>query len=78
LHDAMARYGRTILFNVDNAVFLCGIDHCRFTSYWTFGRVMMLRHFQFGRAPSQYVLIGEQRGMIGDPSGKFTERNLIG
>ena len=38
--------------------------------------VMMLRHFQrCGHKP--IVLIGGATGMIGDPSGKSTERNLL-
>jgi tyrosyl-tRNA synthetase len=37
---------------------------------------MMLRHFQLsGHKP--YALIGGATGMIGDPSGKSTERNLL-
>lgn len=38
--------------------------------------VMMLRHFQLaGHKP--FALIGGATGMIGDPSGKSTERNLL-
>jgi tyrosyl-tRNA synthetase len=38
--------------------------------------VMMLRHFQLaGHKP--YALIGGATGMIGDPSGKSKERNLL-
>ena len=38
--------------------------------------VMMLRHFQrCGHKP--YALIGGATGMIGDPSGKSAERNLL-
>ncbi|WP_373072864.1 tyrosine--tRNA ligase [Zeaxanthinibacter enoshimensis] len=38
--------------------------------------VMMLRHFQLaGHKP--YALIGGATGMIGDPSGKSEERNLL-
>ncbi len=38
--------------------------------------VMMLKHFQMaGHKP--YALIGGATGMIGDPSGKSTERNLL-
>ena len=38
--------------------------------------VMMLRHFQeAGHKP--YALLGGATGMIGDPSGKSTERNLL-
>jgi len=38
--------------------------------------VMMLRHFQLaGHKP--YALIGGATGMIGDPSGKSNERNLL-
>jgi len=38
--------------------------------------VMMLRHFQLaGHKP--YALIGGATGMIGDPSGKSQERNLL-
>ena len=37
---------------------------------------MMLRHFQLaGHKP--YALIGGATGMIGDPSGKSAERNLL-
>ncbi|HSI70685.1 MAG TPA: tyrosine--tRNA ligase [Gillisia sp.] len=38
--------------------------------------VMMLRHFQLG-GHKPYVLVGGATGMIGDPSGKSTERNLL-
>ena len=38
--------------------------------------VMMLRHFQLsGHKP--YILLGGATGMIGDPSGKSKERNLL-
>src|SRR5690606_30248517 len=38
--------------------------------------VMMLRHFQLaGHKP--YALVGGATGMIGDPSGNSTERNLL-
>ena len=38
--------------------------------------VMMLRHFQLaGHRP--FALIGGATGMIGDPSGKSAERNLL-
>ena len=38
--------------------------------------VMMLRHFQLaGHKP--FALIGGATGMIGDPSGKSSERNLL-
>ena len=38
--------------------------------------VMMLRHFQnYGHKP--YALVGGATGMIGDPSGKSAERNLL-
>ena len=38
--------------------------------------VMMLRHFQnCGHKP--YALVGGATGMIGDPSGKSVERNLL-
>ena len=38
--------------------------------------VMMLRHFQnYGHKP--YALVGGATGMIGDPSGKSVERNLL-
>ena len=38
--------------------------------------VMMLRHFQLsGHKP--YALLGGATGMIGDPSGKSSERNLL-
>lgn len=38
--------------------------------------VMMLRHFQLaGHKP--FALVGGATGMIGDPSGKSTERNLL-
>ena len=38
--------------------------------------VMMLKHFQLaGHKP--YALVGGATGMIGDPSGKSAERNLL-
>ena len=42
----------------------------------TFAGIMMLRHFQrCGHKP--YLLVGGATGMIGDPSGKSEERNLL-
>ena len=38
--------------------------------------VMMLRHFQ-NRGHKPYALVGGATGMIGDPSGKSVERNLL-
>ena len=39
-------------------------------------QIMILMHFQrFGHKP--YALVGGATGMIGDPSGKSTERNLL-
>ena len=38
--------------------------------------VMMLRHFQ-NRGHKPYALVGGATGMIGDPSGKSAERNLL-
>lgn len=38
-------------------------------------QIMILMHFQrYGHKP--YALVGGATGMIGDPSGKSTERNL--
>ena len=50
--------------------------YCRLSTYWTPMRYMMLRHLQLcGHKP--YLLIGGATGMIGDPSGKSQERNLL-
>ena len=39
-------------------------------------QIMILMHFQrYGHKP--YALVGGATGMIGDPSGKSTERNLL-
>ena len=38
--------------------------------------ILILKHFQrFGHKP--YALVGGATGMIGDPSGKSNERNLL-
>jgi len=75
LHDAMPGTQEHLLSEMQSAY--VGIDPTADSLH--IGHlvgVMMLRHFQLaGHKP--YVLIGGATGMIGDPSGKSTERNLL-
>ena len=75
LHDAMPGTEEHLLEGMQSAY--VGIDPTADSLH--IGHlvgVMMLRHFQLaGHKP--YALIGGATGMIGDPSGKSTERNLL-
>ena len=75
LHDAMPGTEEHLLTGMQSAY--VGIDPTADSLH--IGHlvgVMMLRHFQIaGHKP--YALIGGATGMIGDPSGKSTERNLL-
>ena len=75
LHDAMPGTEEHLLENMQSAY--VGIDPTADSLH--IGHlvgVMMLRHFQLaGHKP--YALIGGATGMIGDPSGKSAERNLL-
>lgn len=75
LHDAMPGTEEHLLEDMQSAY--VGIDPTADSLH--IGHlvgVMMLRHFQLaGHKP--YALIGGATGMIGDPSGKSTERNLL-
>ena len=75
LHDAMPGTEEHLLSGMQSAY--VGIDPTADSLH--IGHlvgVMMLRHFQLaGHKP--YALIGGATGMIGDPSGKSTERNLL-
>ncbi len=75
LHDVMPGTEEHLLENMRSAY--VGIDPTADSLH--IGHlvgVMMLRHFQLaGHKP--YALIGGATGMIGDPSGKSTERNLL-
>jgi len=75
LHDAMPGTEEHLLSNMQSAY--VGIDPTADSLH--IGHlvgVMMLRHFQLaGHKP--YALIGGATGMIGDPSGKSAERNLL-
>lgn len=75
LHDAMPGTGEHLLSGMQSAYL--GIDPTADSLH--IGHlvgVMMLRHFQIaGHKP--YALIGGATGMIGDPSGKSEERNLL-
>jgi tyrosyl-tRNA synthetase len=75
LHDAMPGTEEHLLEEMQSAYM--GIDPTADSLH--IGHlvgVMMLRHFQLaGHKP--YALIGGATGMIGDPSGKSTERNLL-
>jgi tyrosyl-tRNA synthetase len=45
-------------------------------AYWEFSSIVLLVHLKnFGHKP--IVLVGGATGMIGDPSGKSDERNLL-
>lgn len=75
LHDAMPGTEEHLLRGMQSAYM--GIDPTADSLH--IGHlvgVMMLRHFQLaGHKP--YALVGGATGMIGDPSGKSTERNLL-
>jgi tyrosyl-tRNA synthetase len=75
LHDAMPNTEEHLLSGMQSAY--VGIDPTADSLH--IGHlvgVMMLRHFQLaGHKP--YALIGGATGMIGDPSGKSAERNLL-
>jgi len=75
LHDAMPGTEEHLLSGMQSAYL--GIDPTADSLH--IGHlvgVMMLRHFQMaGHKP--YALIGGATGMIGDPSGKSEERNLL-
>ncbi len=75
LHDAMPGTEELLLEEMQSAYM--GIDPTADSLH--IGHlvgVMMLRHFQLaGHKP--YALIGGATGMIGDPSGKSSERNLL-
>jgi len=75
LHDAMPGTEEHLLSGMQSAY--VGIDPTADSLH--IGHlvgVMMLRHFQLaGHKP--YALIGGATGMIGDPSGKSAERNLL-
>ncbi len=75
LHDAMPGTEEHLLNGMQSAY--VGIDPTADSLH--IGHlvgVMMLRHFQLaGHKP--YALIGGATGMIGDPSGKSAERNLL-
>ncbi|HLT51183.1 MAG TPA: hypothetical protein VKZ93_04460, partial [Arenibacter sp.] len=75
LHDAMPGTGEHLSTGMQSAY--VGIDPTADSLH--IGHlvgVMMLRHFQLaGHKP--YALIGGATGMIGDPSGKSNERNLL-
>lgn len=75
LHDAMPGTEEHLLSSMQSAYL--GIDPTADSLH--IGHlvgVMMLRHFQLaGHKP--FALIGGATGMIGDPSGKSAERNLL-
>lgn len=75
LHDAMPGTEEHLLSGMQSAY--VGIDPTADSLH--IGHlvgVMMLRHFQLaGHKP--FALIGGATGMIGDPSGKSSERNLL-
>src|SRR5690606_31084909 len=75
LHDAMPGTEEHLLSGMQSAY--VGIDTTADSLH--IGHlvgVMMLRHFQLaGHKP--FALIGGATGMIGDPSGKSIERNLL-
>ncbi|WP_411028990.1 tyrosine--tRNA ligase [Spongiimicrobium sp. 3-5] len=75
LHDAMPGTSEHLLSEMQSAY--VGIDPTADSLH--IGHlvgVMMLRHFQLaGHKP--YALVGGATGMIGDPSGKSAERNLL-
>jgi len=75
LHDAMPGTEEHLLHGMQSAY--VGIDPTADSLHiGHLVAVMMLRHFQLaGHKP--FALIGGATGMIGDPSGKSAERNLL-
>ncbi len=75
LHDAMPGTDEHLLSDMQSAY--VGIDPTADSLHiGHLVAVMMLGHFQLaGHKP--YVLVGGATGMIGDPSGKSAERNLL-
>ncbi|MCP9198743.1 tyrosine--tRNA ligase [Gramella sp. GC03-9] len=75
LHDAMPGTEEHLMENMRSAY--VGIDPTADSLHiGHLVSVMMLRHFQLcGHKP--YALVGGATGMIGDPSGKSAERNLL-
>jgi len=75
LHDAMPGTEEHLLSDMQAAY--VGIDPTADSLHiGHLVSVMMLRHFQLaGHKP--YALVGGATGMIGDPSGKSAERNLL-
>ncbi len=75
LHDAMPGTEEHLLQEMQSAY--VGIDPTADSLHiGHLVSVMMLRHFQLaGHKP--YALVGGATGMIGDPSGKSAERNLL-
>ncbi len=75
LHDAMPGTEEHLLRGMQSAY--VGIDPTADSLHiGHLVSVMMLRHFQLaGHKP--YALVGGATGMIGDPSGKSSERNLL-
>ncbi len=75
LHDAMPGTEEHLLTGMQSAY--VGIDPTADSLHiGHLVSVMMLRHFQLaGHKP--YALLGGATGMIGDPSGKSQERNLL-
>ncbi|WP_422083245.1 tyrosine--tRNA ligase [Ulvibacterium sp.] len=75
LHDAMPGTEEHLLEGMQSAY--VGIDPTADSLHiGHLVSVMMLRHFQLaGHKP--YALVGGATGMIGDPSGKSAERNLL-
>jgi len=75
LHDAMPGTEEHLLKGMQSAY--VGIDPTADSLHiGHLVSVMMLRHFQLaGHKP--YALVGGATGMIGDPSGKSSERNLL-
>ena len=75
LHDAMPGAEEHLLSGMQSAY--VGIDPTAASLHiGHLVSVMMLRHFQIaGHKP--YALVGGATGMIGDPSGKSAERNLL-
>ncbi len=75
LHDAMPGTEEHLMTSMQSAY--VGIDPTADSLHiGHLVSVMMLRHFQLaGHKP--YALLGGATGMIGDPSGKSEERNLL-
>ncbi len=75
IHDIMPGTEEQLRKRNDHGI--CRVrSYCRLIAYWHLVSIMMLKHLQVaGHKP--IALVGGATGMIGDPSGRSEERNLL-